>query len=346
MFAFSRSAKQARLKKSYDRYQMNPGEAESLAVGRQLVALGRTHDAFRWMRKARTHFPQSARIEKLYATVKARKTERSLREAKIACEIDPIPQNLVRYSELLRIAGKLKKARRIAERAEKQHPDDWEVQVALGRVYFQLLTQKKSDKYGRQAIEHFEAALASNPADYAALLFLGMTLVRLQMFPEAHEVVLELLQVLPDDQRAQNLLEYIHRFGALQDGATYASGEVAQAGEVEDVIQAVLDIPGAVGALLFNDDLKVEECSVDSSEAFDLDAGSEVFEAMVSAFHGDATRLGLGDLRCCTVRGEGWNIGYTPGDAGTVLAFFEGDESEEQITVDMEAVLGNSLASA
>ena len=79
----------SKLKASYDCYQLNPGEDESISMTRHLLNAGRVDEAFRWTRKARSHFPHSARIDKLYRKTRKAKTKVTLSRAQALARREP-----------------------------------------------------------------------------------------------------------------------------------------------------------------------------------------------------------------------------------------------------------------
>ena len=350
LIPFSKSASRKRLKTSYDRYQLNPGETESVAVCRQLLRLGRLDEAFRWARRAKSHFPGSRKVEKVWVQTRRLKTEHALDQARSRARHNPSATSLVRYAELLRIAGRWRQALRVATKAHKKHPGDWEVQLALGRIWFQRFGKKRDDAFGWRAVEHLEAALTGNPGDYASLLLLAMTLVRLASWEDAANVIGELLRIAPGDAKATSLQAHVRSHLGEDVEADASRSALAEApGEPQHSatgLESVMSIPGAVGAFEFDESGEVVDTIVDENDQFDLSVPVEVVESMASAIRRDVQRLGLGDIRACTLRGEGWNMGYMPDGSGTVMVFCEGEVSEEQIAVDMEAVLGATEAPA
>jgi len=336
-----------KLKAAYDRYQLNPGENESLAVARNLLATGRLDVAFRWMRKARTHFPGSPKIEKLYNQVKKLKTQDALRTATQEAKVKPSPQNLVRMCELLRMSGNWKNAYMSTLEAQRQIPDNWEIYLVLARLFFQRFSNSKNKKYGRLTLAQLNQALELNPGEYRTLLLLAMTHVRLEQFEEAGAVLRDLLRIAPRDAKATNLLAFLKKTAPHVVGSADSGTATTSTGVVDgNLLEKVMTIPGAVGAFQFDANGEVVGTLSRECQSFDSSAPVEVVESMAGACHLDTRRLGLGELTCCTLRGEGWIMGYRPTGDGGVLVFVEDNVSEEQIAVDMESALGQSYAMA
>jgi tetratricopeptide (TPR) repeat protein len=328
----------AGLRQSYERYKEDPSEQATLAVVRCLRDLRRLKDAFRWVRKARAQFPTSRQAEKLYNSIRRRRTQDALRIAKAALQERSSIANFVRVIELLRISGRWRRAFRCATRAEREFPEAWQVQFAVGRLYQQRFEEKGEEKNGWLAAEHLEQSRSLNPNDYTTLLLLAMVLVRLKSFQEAREAVDSLLGLAPNDTRGLSILGYIEQVeGRLRteaEGVSRTSREaaVASTGQpAEKLIETVMAAPGTIGAFLFDAQKQVLDTAIRDNEVFDFSVPVEVLEAVVAACHLDTRRIGLGDLVSCTVTGESWNMAYRPFTAGGVLAFYQGRDSEDAL---------------
>ena len=327
------SGKRSRLKASYDRYQLNPGETESLAVARRLLRAERLDDAFRWIHKARTHFPNSEKVDAFYRKVKRTKARAWLAEALERAKRNPNAANRVRVCELLRLSGAWKKSYTASRKVQRQFPDNWEIHFGLGRLFFERFSTTRRKRHGRTTVKHLEKSLELNPGEYQSLLLLSTVFVRLGEFDQAVDVIEEMLEISPGNAKATALLSLVRKLApeCVRNGRT-ATGDHGSA----DPLEHVMGIPGAVGAFLFDDKGDVRDTLSRENDTFDFSAPAET--ARMCRLETD--RLGLGELVFYTLRGEGWNIGYRRIYGGSVLAFFEGEVSEEQIAVDMESVLG------
>jgi tetratricopeptide (TPR) repeat protein len=336
------AGKRSKLKASYDRFQLNPGEAESIAVARHLLSARRLNDAFRWVRKAKSHFPNAAKVDAFYRKVKKIKTQAALADARTKAKHDPSAASLIRVCELLRLSDTWNKAHRACVKTQKQFPDAWEIYLVLGRLFLQRFSTTKQSKHGWAAVAQLEKALELNPGEYRPMLLLALTLVRLDQFEDAVSVIKELLQISPRDTKASSLLAFVKKVAPDCVGA----GRSAASESETSTLELVMGIPDAVGAFQFDENGEVSDTLSRENDVFDFSAPVEVVESMAGACHLDTHRLGLGDLVCCTLRGEGWNMGYRPIRGGSVLVFLEGEVSEEQIDVDMESALGEAYAAA
>lgn len=344
MLLFNRTER--RLQESIHRYESDPHEALAFRIIKLWGKAGNWNEAFKWAKHARSSYPRSRYAVELYQWTKDRNARASLKKAKALAKANPTVENLVRLSEMLRIAGRSKQAFEAAQRAEEIGPDDWRVNLALGKLWFDSFSATRSEEHGWNAVEHLDSSRYANPNQYSTLLLLAIALARLNSFEDALTVTESALALVPGDRRALELDERIRRaIGKTSPGrAQHPGGQDGAAGAAyaqEEPLDRLLSLPGAVGAFEFNDRGKlVDYRARESARLFDFSVPSEVFERMAAACVLDTQRIGLGEFRSCSLSGAGWCLDYHAGGEHPMLVFFEGDTTGEQADAEIEAALG------
>ncbi|MCZ6794615.1 MAG: tetratricopeptide repeat protein [Planctomycetota bacterium] len=337
---------EARIQRCIECYKADPSEALALKIVKKLRKLKRLDPAFRWAKHARSKYPRSRKLLKLYQKLKKKKVARSLLRVQRKIQVDPSAANMVQHCELLRMAGGWKKACKVASRADREFPDHWQVQLVLGKLNYDLYARHGSEDDGWTAVEYLDNSRCLNPNNYATLILLAITLTRLGSYDDALAIVDEAMQVVPQDQRALQLRDRIQRILAAQSlrggGAATAPQLSPPSEEVAELMERLLTIDGAVGVHFLDDGSKLLSCSVRENDVFNFDVPPEVFESMASACRLPTERIGLGDFHCCSLAGEGWSVDYHTTSLGPVLAFFAGSFTSEQICNEVNTVLGPS----
>ncbi|HLU48307.1 MAG TPA: hypothetical protein VK116_09490 [Planctomycetota bacterium] len=343
-------SKKRQLQECLDRYKSDPHEALAFKIVGLWAKIGNWTEAFKWAKHARSAYPTSRYALKLYQKTKARRTRESLKQARAFATANPTVENLVRLSEMYRIAGKSKQAFTQARKAEELDPRDWRVQLAFGKLWFDTFSATRSEEDGWTAAEHLDASRCSHPKHYPTLLLLTITLARLGAFDEALAIVTEALRLQPNDHRARQLDQQIRRSLQARDPARRLAStrDDGQGSESEDsVLARLLSLSGAVGAFEFDKRGRIVGQKVrDTARLFDFSVPDEVLERMAAACALDTKRIGLGEFRSCSLSGEGWYLEYHSGLERPVLVFFEGEISGERADAQIESVLGMQAAVA
>lgn len=333
---------QARLRAWIEAYKKRPDQALALKIAKALYRLDYLSEAFRWAKHLKEKFPSFNQGLKLYQKIKRRTVSVSLRQARERARVSPTPENIVRFCELLRVAGKFRRAFRLARKADRTYPDDWQVQLVIGKLEFDRFSRTENDETGWDAVEHLDRSRCLNPDNYSTLILLAIALARLRSYDDALAVVDSGLELAPRDLRALRLKRRILK--ALDESSRRGAQEPEEAQRADAVgehplLATVLAVHGAVGAFLFNKQGRVTDRKIRQNRCFDFSAPDEVFEAMAAACRLNTHRIGLGDLLSCSLTGEGWNAVYHTAEAGPVLTFFEGDFSGEDVEAEINGAL-------
>ena len=340
-----KSRKDTRIEAWVKRCQTNPHETSGLKIGRRLQKTKRLDEAFKWTKRLKKDFPTSRRVRKLYRKLKRRKTLIALANAKAKASVRTTAENLARLSEILRIAGRGGKAFRLARKADKRFPDNWQIQLLLGKLYFDRFSKTRGEDTGWTAVEHLDRSRCLNPTNYSTLIVLAVTLTRLGSYEDALVIIDEALQVSPSDRRAVGLRERVKKALSEQaaDGTRRGEGESgAVGGEVDQFLSRVMELPGAVGVYRFDSNGGIMDKLVTDNQSFEFSVPVEVFEAMAAACQLDTHRIGLGRLHSCSLSGDGWNVDYHASDSGPLLTFFEGNLTGEQVEDGMRVALAEA----
>lgn len=337
----------AKLRTRIQEYRSAPTEKCALAILKLLLRSGRPDEAFRWSKHAKSAFPRSRKADKHYRRLKSERVRAMLREARRNARADGSPGNLVKLAELLRLAGKWKKAFRVATKAREAHPESWQIELALGKLLFDRFTASRSDADGWAAAEHLDSSRCLHPENYSTLILLAITLSRLQSFDDALRIIDEALVVVPDDERATALAKRVKTALAARDhalrteasDATEATEATSEEPDEEAITSIALTVPGAVAAYAFDRRGHIAEKQTRQSSVFEFKVAPRVIESMASACRLDTDRIGLGALVSCSVSGDAWNLVYHRSEAGPVMTFFEGDQSGEELESRVESVL-------
>ena len=176
-------------------------------------------------------------------------TEQEIREKLTQAEKNPDDFNfqkglgigLYRYAAMKQDPKLLQETAQVLERAYLINPNDYDVLVSLGNIYYDVGQLEKSSENNKKAREIYSKALAKNPQDTFVRTDYGLTFL-LTENPEREKAIEELEKALEANPKNQKALYYISQ-------ALIETGKVEKAREKIAILKQMNPKSPGVGEL-------------------------------------------------------------------------------------------------
>ncbi|MBI4601085.1 MAG: hypothetical protein HY721_03905 [Planctomycetes bacterium] len=336
------------------RLEHQTARAASTAVGyaRALAAAGRGQEAFRLLKRARQEFPGDAAVRTAYDSTRRRVARSKAKEALRVLARTASVDDHVRAADLLKAAGRPRRAMALLARASRIEPDHWGVELSLGALFLERFNATGAPEDLSRALDHLRRSRELSPDGYKTLLLLGVACAKGRLYDEAASCVESLLGLYPDDARAGTLRAHLDRCAAGPPPGQEAPPLAPSGAETEDgqpepfrlpaparrLFESVGQDPGVLAAFAVGPDGILGSRTAPDASPFDLSSPEPAVLQIVEACDLDGDRIGIGAVHSCHAEGDGWQVAAALSGECSLVAFFAGEPSDPAVKA-IEATL-------
>lgn len=206
LFSQSKSNRKLRRAKNEVKNNLSPVSAASLINA--YISAGEIDNALYVARQAQDLFPRSATMLDTIQRLNNIKYNEEIRSLQSEISQKPNPITYARLADLFYSMGENDKALEVCLIGSEKFPDYEGNYLIVGKLRYQRWKKDGLAADGKLAVEFFEKALDLNPENYKTMLQLAEIYLQIGAVEEGKKKLKGVLHATPDDQRANQLINY------------------------------------------------------------------------------------------------------------------------------------------